>query len=257
MAAGPVPILSVTGVGKVFQGSATALHNINLQISRGEFVSLLGPSGCGKSTLLRIVAGLMTPTEGQITWDETLEKGAIGVVFQDPTLMPWLNVCRNVETPLRIAALSGPERRIRAVDSLARVGLQDFTEAYPRTLSGGMKMRVSIARALITHPSVLLLDEPFAALDEFTRQQLNDDLLQICAATGLTVVFVTHSIAEAVYLSDRILMMSGRPGTIIHEKKITPGYPRSEAFRHSPLFANLCGEISAGMRDNVTRQAAS
>lgn len=247
----PTPLLSIAGIEKTFEGGIDALQNISLQITRGEFVTLLGPSGCGKSTLMRIVAGLTAPTRGQIAWSEPPTKGSIGVVFQESTLMPWLDARRNVETPLRIAGVADPQRRARAMDSLARVGLESFSGAYPRTLSGGMKMRVSIARALVTLPSVLLLDEPFAALDEFTRQQLNDDLLKICRSSGLTVLFVTHSIAESVYLSDRILIMSAQPGTIIQETKIAAPVLRTETFRHSPAFASQCGDISLALRERT------
>lgn len=241
-------MLTIENLGKVFSGGAAALDNVNMRMGRGEFVSLLGPSGCGKSTLLRIVAGLIAPSAGQVEWAPPLEKGGIGVVFQDPTLMPWANSRKNVETPLRIAGVGAAERSARAMEMLALVGLEKFSEAYPRTLSGGMKMRVSIARALVTRPPVLLLDEPFAALDEITRQQLNDDLLDICGKAQLSVLFVTHSAAEAVYLSDRILMMRARPGTIINEININAPARRAEGFRHSPQFAAYCGEISAALR---------
>lgn len=242
-------MLTIQNLGKAFAGGVTALENVTMQIARGEIVSLLGPSGCGKSTLLRIAAGLMAPDTGKVEWTPPLAAGGIGVVFQDATLMPWANVQKNVEAPLRIAGVPAAERHDRAMDMLALVGLADFARAWPRTLSGGMKMRVSIARALITRPSVLLLDEPFAALDEITRQQLNDDLLAICARAQLSVLFVTHSAAEAVYLSDRVLVMRARPGTIQRELRITAPAPRREGFRHSPQFAAWCGEISGALRE--------
>ena len=241
-------MLTIENLGKVFSNGAVALDNVNMHIGRGEFVSLLGPSGCGKSTLLRIAAGLIAPSTGRVEWTPPPEKGGIGVVFQDPTLMPWAKSRKNVETPLRIAGAGVRERRARAMEMLTLVGLENISEAYPRTLSGGMKMRVSIARALVTRPPVLLLDEPFAALDEITRQQLNDDLLVICGKERLSVLFVTHSVAEAVYLSDRILMMRARPGSIIRELKINAPVPRAEGFRHSPQFAAYCGEISTALR---------
>lgn len=243
------PLFSVSGLEKNFDGGVRALRNVNLHVDKGEFVTLLGPSGCGKSTLLRLVANLMQPDAGTIAWPENPVKGSIGVVFQDPTLMPWLTVAQNVETPLRIAGIDRAQRQSRALDSLAWVRLNSFANAYPRTLSGGMKMRVSIARALVTRPSVLLLDEPFAALDEFTRQQLNDDLLEIRRAMGVSILFVTHSTAEAVYLSDRILIMSARPGTILRETRVQAPERRTEAFRHSPEFANQCGAIARALRD--------
>ncbi|MCK9992199.1 MAG: NitT/TauT family transport system ATP-binding protein [Alphaproteobacteria bacterium] len=242
-------MLSISGLGKIFSGGVAALENIDLRMARGEFIALLGPSGCGKSTLLRIVAGLIAPTSGRVEWAAALQEGDIGVVFQEPTLMPWANVRKNVETPLRIAGVPATERTARAMEMLALVGLENFALAYPRTLSGGMKMRVAIARALITRPPLLLLDEPFAALDEITRQQLNDDLLDICNKAQLSVLFVTHSAAEAVYLSERILIMSARPGTIRRELRINAPEPRAEAFRHSQQFAAYCGEISAALRE--------
>jgi len=241
-------MLTISNLGKVFPGGAAALADVSMQMAQGEFVSLLGPSGCGKSTLLRIAAGLIAPSTGRVEWTPPPEKGGIGVVFQDPTLMPWANSRKNVETPLRIAGVGARERHVRAMEMLTLVGLENFSEAYPRTLSGGMKMRVSIARALVTRPPVLLLDEPFAALDEITRQQLNDDLLDICSKARLSVLFVTHSAAEAVYLSDRILMMRARPGTIISEININAPARRAEGFRHSPQFAAYCGEISTALR---------
>ncbi|HEX4891490.1 MAG TPA: ABC transporter ATP-binding protein [Alphaproteobacteria bacterium] len=241
-------MLTIENLGKIFPGGVAALENVNLSMARGEFIALLGPSGCGKSTLLRIVAGLIAPASGRVEWAAALQKGDIGVVFQEPTLMPWANVRKNVETPLRIAGVPATERARSAMEMLALVGLENFAQAYPRTLSGGMKMRVAIARALITRPPLLLLDEPFAALDEITRQQLNDDLLDICNKAQLSVLFVTHSAAEAVYLSERVLIMSARPGTILREMRIDAPEPRAEAFRHSPQFAAYCGEISAALR---------
>ncbi len=244
-------MLSITHLGKIFSGGVAALENVNLHMARGEFVSLLGPSGCGKSTLLRIIAGLTAPSSGKMEWTPPPAKSGIGVVFQEPTLMPWASARKNVEAPLRIAGAGAQERRDRAMEMLALVGLENFADAYPRTLSGGMKMRVAIARALVTQPPVLLLDEPFAALDEITRQQLNDDLLDICSKAKLTVLFVTHSAAEAVYLSSRVLMMRARPGTILRETRINAPVPRADGFRHSPQFAAYCGEVSAALRKAI------
>lgn len=244
-------MLTIKDLGKSFSSGVAALENVNLHMAQGEFVSLLGPSGCGKSTLVRIVAGLIAPSSGCVEWAAPPERGGIGVVFQEPTLMPWVNACRNVETPLRIAGVAAAERHARAMEMLALVGLENFADAYPRTLSGGMKMRVAIARAVVTRPPVLLLDEPFAALDEITRQQLNDDLLEICRKAKLTVLFVTHSAAEAVYLSGRVLVMGARPGTILRELYIDAPVQRQESFRHSPQFAAYCGQISAAMREAV------
>ncbi len=244
----PAPLLTISGLSKQFPGGIAALENVNLRIVRGEFVALLGPSGCGKSSLLRIAVGLTPPTTGRLEWAIPQAPGNIGVVFQEPTLMPWASVRKNVEAPLRITGVAASERRERAMAMLARVGLENFADAYPRTLSGGMKMRVAIARALVTRPPVLLLDEPFAALDEITRQQLNDDLLHICNANQLTVLFVTHSAAEAVYLSSRLLIMGAHPGTIIHEMVIDAPPVRQEAFRHSVQMASYCAEVSAALR---------
>ena len=244
-------MLTISHLGKQFSGGVAALENVNLHMTRGEFVSLLGPSGCGKSTLLRIIAGLTAPGSGQMEWAAAPVKGGIGVVFQEPTLMPWANARKNVETPLRIAGVAARARQARAMEMLALVGLENFADAYPRTLSGGMKMRVAIARALVTQPPVLLLDEPFAALDEITRQQLNDDLLDICSKAKLTVLFVTHSAAEAVYLSNRVLMMRARPGTIMREVCINAPVRRADGFRHSPQFAAWCGEVSAALREAI------
>lgn len=250
-------MLTITGLSKQYAGGVSALRDVELRLEHGAFVSLLGPSGCGKSTLLRIVAGLIPPSSGRITWDEIPARGGIGVVFQEPTLMPWLSACKNAEVPLRIAGVAAEERRARAMQMLARVGLEGFAGAYPRTLSGGMKMRVAIARALVTRPPLLLLDEPFAALDELTRQHLNDDLLAICAAEKLTVLFVTHSAAEAVYLSGRVLLMGPRPGTITDEIRINAPEMRHEGFRHSAPFAAHCSEISARMRRAAMPEAAA
>jgi len=244
-------MLSITHLGKIFSGGVAALENVNLHMARGEFVSLLGPSGCGKSTLLRIIAGLTAPSSGQMEWAPPPAKSGIGVVFQEPTLMPWASARKNVEAPLRIAGVGAHARHARAMEMLALVGLENFADVYPRTLSGGMKMRVAIARALVTQPPVLLLDEPFAALDEITRQQLNDDLLDICSKAKLTVLFVTHSAAEAVYLSSRVLMMRARPGTILRETRINAPVPRADGFRHSPQFAAYCGEVSAALREAI------
>lgn len=245
-------MLTITHLGKTFTGGVAALENVNLYMARGEFVSLLGPSGCGKSTLLRIVAGLIAQDSGTVAWVTPPVPGSIGMVFQEPTLMPWANARKNVEAPLRIAGIAARERHARAMEMLALVGLKNFADAYPRTLSGGMKMRVAIARALVTKPPVLLLDEPFAALDEITRQQLNDDLLDICSNAKLTVLFVTHSAAEAVYLSNRVLMMRARPGTILRELRIDAPVQRARGFRHSPQFAAYCGEVSAALREAMS-----
>jgi NitT/TauT family transport system ATP-binding protein len=223
---------------------------VDLDIGRGEFVSLVGPSGCGKSTLLRIIAGLSDPSAGLRRLSLPMERGGrvpsgrIGFVFQDPTLMPWSTVFDNVLLPFRIAGRPGRAARDRVAAELVAVGLGGFERAYPRQLSGGMRMRVSIARALVTDPELLLLDEPFAALDEITRMALNDDLLRLWEARRPTVVFVTHSVFESVYLSTRIAVMTPRPGRIVTDLPVDLAQPRTGALRASPRYAALCASVS-------------
>src|SRR5258707_2705500 len=212
---GAEPIVALSGVGKRFASGLEALDGIDLSVARGEFLSLLGPSGCGKSTLLRIIAGLSEPTRGscRVSLGEPgkpIPSGRIGFVFQDPTLMPWSTVTANAELPFRLAGRVGAEQRDRVAAALRAVGLAGFERAYPHQLSGGMRMPVSIARALVTDPELLLLDEPFAALDEITRFALNDDLLRLWETRRPTVLFVTHSVFESVYLSTRIAVKIGR-----------------------------------------------
>jgi NitT/TauT family transport system ATP-binding protein len=238
------------GVAKSFAGGIAALAPIDLEVGRGEFLSLLGPSGCGKTTLLRIIAGLSAPSTGdRILTLAPHERGVptpgrIGFVFQDPTLMPWTTVTGNVLLPLRLVGRVGPAERARAAAEIGAVGLAGFERAYPRQLSGGMRMRVAIARALVTDPDLLLLDEPFAALDEITRMALNDDLLRLWQSRRATVVFVTHSVFEAVYLSTRIAVMSSRPGRIVAERRVGLPQPRRPALRTSTEYAAVCAEIS-------------
>ncbi|MBO0738130.1 MAG: ABC transporter ATP-binding protein [Alphaproteobacteria bacterium] len=244
------PIVTLRGVSKRFRSGTTALEAIDLEISRGEFVSLLGPSGCGKSTLLRIIAGLSEPSAGARNLSLALDRGGripagrIGFVFQDPTLMPWSTVLDNVLLPFRIARRTGSAERERVVAEISAVGLAGFERAYPRQLSGGMRMRVSIARALVTDPDLLLLDEPFAALDEITRMALNDDLLRLWEGRRPTVVFVTHSVFESVYLSSRIAVMTSRPGRIAADLPVELPRPRERALRSSPHYAAVCATIS-------------
>jgi NitT/TauT family transport system ATP-binding protein len=235
------PVVSLRGVGKTFDSGTVALRGFDLAVHDGEFVALLGPSGCGKSTALRIVAGLSAPSEGSV---ENSAAGQTGFVFQEPTLMPWVNVAANVRLPLELAHTGEPA----AVDqALARVGLADFAQAYPRELSGGMKMRASIARALVIEPQLLLMDEPFAALDEITRFKLNNDLLKLWQALRRTVVFVTHSVFESVYLSQRIVVMTPRPGRVFTEITIPAPYPRDEHFRTSADYAALCRQVGQAL----------
>ena len=253
-------LVTLRDIGKVFPNGVTALRDTSFVVRDGEFVSLLGPSGCGKSTALRVLAGLIEPSSGDVVWrDGAVPNGAageIGFVFQEPTLMPWASVARNVYLPLKLAGASESEAIPRIHDALARVGLEAFAKAYPRELSGGMKMRVSIARALVTQPRLLLMDEPFAALDEITRFRLNNDLLQLWAGMRQTAIFVTHSVFESVYLSSRILVMTQRPGRIFADIPIEAPYPRSEAFRTSAEYAALCRAVSEALVAAMTDEAA-
>jgi NitT/TauT family transport system ATP-binding protein len=248
-AAGARSVVSLRGVGKTFANGVTALRDLDLDVRPGEFLSVLGPSGCGKSTALRIVAGLSEPTAGTVAWpgDRTDSRRLaqdIGFVFQEPTLMPWASVAGNVRLPLDLQGLADAAAPQRIAAALDRVGLGSFGDAYPRELSGGMKMRASIARALVTEPSLLLMDEPFAALDEITRFRLNADLLALWQTLRMTVVFVTHSVFESVFLSSRIVVMTSRPGRIVSELTIDAPYPRDQRFRTSADYAALCRRAS-------------
>ncbi|MBV8512389.1 MAG: ABC transporter ATP-binding protein [Xanthobacteraceae bacterium] len=244
--AGGRPVVSIRNVSKQFSNGTLAIRGVNLDIGAGEFLSLLGPSGCGKSTLLRIIAGLGAPSAGAVEWPTSTHDvhGAaerqLGFVFQDATLMPWANVMRNVMLPLTLAHVPKAEARERSAEMIELVGLKGFEKAYPRELSGGMRMRVSIARALVTRPRILLMDEPFAALDEITRHKLNDDLLGLWSAQRFTVVFVTHSVFESVYLSQRIVVMAARPGRVMADFMVDAPYPRDSLFRTSPEYGRLC-----------------
>jgi NitT/TauT family transport system ATP-binding protein len=233
-------VVSLRGVGKTFGSGTVALDSLDLDVGAGEFLSLLGPSGCGKSTALRIIAGLSEPTRGTVIWPGgDRAKGGIGFVFQEPTLMPWATVFDNVYLPLKLKGTDRFAATPRIRETLERVGLSEFSAAYPRELSGGMKMRVSIARALVTSPRILLMDEPFAALDEITRFRLNDDLVSLWRMLRMTVIFVTHSVFESVYLSQRVVTMTRRPGRIFSELSIDVEN-RSAGFRTSPEYAGLC-----------------
>jgi NitT/TauT family transport system ATP-binding protein len=244
------PLVALHGVGKTYGNGVKALEGLDLTVRAGEFLTLLGPSGCGKSTALRIVAGLSEPTRGEVTWSAGPEgapqgRRQIGFVFQEPTLMPWATVAANVRLPLRLLGLADAPARIDA--ALERVGLAGFAQSYPRELSGGMKMRASIARALVTEPKLLLMDEPFAALDEITRFRLNGDLLALWQSLRKTVVFVTHSVFESVFLSSRIIVMSSRPGRVFKELVVGASYPRDERFRTSAEYAGLCRMASEAL----------
>jgi NitT/TauT family transport system ATP-binding protein len=264
LAAGEAPsagfAVSLRGVTKVYDNGVTALAPLDLDIRRGEFVSLLGPSGCGKSTALRLIAGLSVPTTGAVTVqrsrDSARARHSIGFVFQEPTLMPWATVADNVGLPLKLAGVPRTAIAERAADMLARVGLGEFAAVYPRELSGGMKMRVSLARALVTDPDILLMDEPFAALDEITRFRLNNDLLALWRTLRKTVVFVTHSVFESVYLSQRVVVMTSRPGRIAAEVHIATVEPRGNEFRTSAAYADYCRKVSAALAPSYSGRSA-
>ncbi len=249
MSASGKTIVSLRNVGKTFESGTVALERFNLAVADGEFVSLLGPSGCGKSTALRIVAGLSAATAGAVEWPGKGGSGPghIGFVFQEPTLMPWADVATNVRLPLKLAAADEARSRAAVTQALERVGLAEFAQSYPRELSGGMKMRASIARALVTEPELLLMDEPFAALDEITRFKLNNDLLVLWRELRGTVIFVTHSVFESVYLSQRIVVMAPRPGRVFAEIAIDAPYPRDERFRTSADYAGYCRVVSEAL----------
>jgi NitT/TauT family transport system ATP-binding protein len=249
-------IVVLHNVGKTFESGTVALRGLDLEVRDGEFVSLLGPSGCGKSTALRIVAGLSAATEGAVEWPGGEHEARIGFVFQEPTLMPWADVASNVRLPLKLAHVDETQSRAAVAATLARVGLADFAGAYPRELSGGMKMRASIARALVTEPHLLLMDEPFAALDEITRFKLNNDLLALWQELRRTVIFVTHSVFESVYLSQRIVVMTPRPGRVSAEIAIDAPYPRDEAFRTSAEYAGYCRTVSQALSQAMGETAA-
>jgi NitT/TauT family transport system ATP-binding protein len=255
---GKRPLVSLHGVSKTFSNGTVALQNMSLDITQGEFVSLLGPSGCGKSTVLRIIAGLGDTTSGTIDWPSAEHYDAeghpqreIGFVFQDPTLMPWGTVFANVWLPLRLQRVSKAGARDRVMKALHMVGLEKFADSYPRELSGGMRMRVSIARALITKPRLLLMDEPFAALDEITRQKLNDDVLRLWRQSGVTVIFVTHSVFESAYLSSRIVVMRPRPGQVYADLALNTSEARDEFYRSSEEYRDTCSMVSHALQGAI------
>jgi NitT/TauT family transport system ATP-binding protein len=253
--------VSLRGVTKVYDSGVMALGPLDLDVSRAEFVSLLGPSGCGKSTALRLIAGLSAPTSGTVGISKPAREAggrhSIGFVFQEPTLMPWTSVYENVRLPLKLAHAPAAEANARVREVLTLVGLTEFTDAYPRELSGGMKMRVSLARALVTDPDILLMDEPFAALDEITRFRLNNDLLSLWRNLRKTVIFVTHSVFESVYLSQRVIVMTQRPGRISAEIRIGGPEARGEDFRTSADYAAYCREVSHALAPSQSGQPGS
>jgi NitT/TauT family transport system ATP-binding protein len=245
------------GVSKIYDNGVSALGPVDLEVRRGEFVSLLGPSGCGKSTALRLIAGLSAASAGAVEVAGHERRKSIGFVFQEPTLMPWTSVRENVRLPLKLEQVSREHAAARVDQALAQVGLREFADAYPRELSGGMKMRVSLARALVTGPDILLMDEPFAALDEITRFRLNNDLLELWRNLRKTVIFVTHSVFESVYLSQRVIVMTPRPGRIAAEFRVVTAEPRAEAFRTSPEYAAQCRDVSIALARASDEKLAS
>jgi NitT/TauT family transport system ATP-binding protein len=250
-----VSVVRLSRIGKVYSNGTVALDDVSLDVRAGEFLSLVGPSGCGKTTVLRLIAGLGELTSGRIEWPQADPSAAasgdrrLGFVFQEPTLMPWATVATNVLLPLKLRGTPRALAAPRVDAALGRVGLEGVQRAYPRQLSGGMKMRVSIARALVTEPNLLLMDEPFAALDEITRFKLNNDLLTLWQEQRWTVIFVTHSVYESVYLSNRIVVMAARPGRIVADLAIGASYPRDEGFRTSSAYNGFCRTVSAALRE--------
>jgi NitT/TauT family transport system ATP-binding protein len=238
------PALRFSGVTKTFSGGTTALAEANLEVAAGEFVSVVGPSGCGKSTLLRIASGLDDISAG------TVDIGAkrLGYVFQDATLLPWRTVAQNAGLFAELEKMGKAERNRRIAEAIELVGLTGFERHLPHQLSGGMRMRTSLARSLVLDPEVFLFDEPFGALDEITRERLNDELLSTHQLRAFAALFVTHSVAEAVFLASRVVVMSARPGRVIADIAVPFGYPRMPGLRYTPEFAALCGEISSHLR---------
>jgi NitT/TauT family transport system ATP-binding protein len=246
------PFVAIENLSKVYPNGYTALKGLSLQAKQEDFVSLIGPSGCGKSTLLKMLAGLTSISDGTISIDGMTPANAREItsfVFQDATLLPWRTVEKNVSLALELEHVTGEARKKRIAAMLALVGLSDVARRYPRQLSGGMKMRVSIARALVTTPRLLLMDEPFGALDEITRNYLNEELLRIKKEQRWTTFFVTHSVSEAVFLSNRIMIMGKNGGRIAREVEIPLEYPRTAVLRSRPEFLKLVGEVSSALRE--------
>jgi NitT/TauT family transport system ATP-binding protein len=244
-------MLEFAGVGRTFPDGTEALRAVDLTVDRGEFVSVVGPSGCGKSTLLRLASGLDRATTGQVR----VGSKRVGYVFQDPTLLPWRTVRRNVELLAELEHIPKSERQARVREALSLVGLEGFEKHRPRSLSGGMRMRTSLARSLVLQPDVFLFDEPFGALDEMTRERLNDELLALFTGRGFAALFITHSVAEAVFLSTRVVVMSPRPGRILGDVPIPFGYPREPELRYTEEFGKVAGEVSDLLRDVPRRPA--
>jgi NitT/TauT family transport system ATP-binding protein len=246
-------IARLSRVERSFSNGVKALGPLDLEIGGGEFLSLLGPSGCGKSTALRVIAGLLAPSAGELIWPGGRPR--IGFVFQDPTLMPWAITRDNVRLPLDLEGVPRAEANARAEAALARVGLTGFSDAFPRALSGGMRMRVSIARALAAKPQLLLMDEPFAALDEISRDALNEDLLKLWREDGLTIVFVTHSVYESAFLSTRIVTLTPRPGRVVSQFHLASPPARTSEWRTTAEFADAAREVSLALRNAMANAA--
>ncbi|HWK68199.1 MAG TPA: ABC transporter ATP-binding protein [Rhizobiaceae bacterium] len=250
------PLIEMKNVFKQYGNGTVAIRDMSLAVEKGQFVSFLGPSGCGKSTALRMIAGLSSVSAGTIAVNghapgESNSAADIGFVFQEPTLMPWATVFENVYLPLRLTGISHAEAKPRIEEALSQVGLSRFAKSYPRELSGGMKMRASIARAIVTRPRLLLMDEPFAALDEMTRFKLNNDVLRLWQEQGLTIIFVTHSVYESVYMSNRVVVMAARPGRVVADLPIEGSYPRAEDFRATEAYAESCQAASKALRGTL------
>jgi NitT/TauT family transport system ATP-binding protein len=244
----PATLLTFNGVSLRYPTGILALDDVSLSLRSGEFISVVGPSGCGKSTLLRLAAGLLDPTGGAV--ERATDR--LGFVFQDPTLLPWRSVRRNVELVGELNGLTPAERRGRATDAIRRVGLADFADQRPRTLSGGMRMRASLARTLMATPDLFLLDEPFAAVDEITRSRLGDELQALFVADGFGALYVTHSVTEAVYLSHRVVVMSSQPGRVLGEVEVLAPFPRTPQLRYSTEFAEWSSHVSALLDQEVS-----
>jgi len=236
--------LAFEKTGMVFPDGTEALQDVSFTVDQGEFVTVVGPSGCGKSTLLKMASGLLEPTSGSVSAD----RDQLGYVFQDPTLMDWRTVQGNVELLAELHGVESQESERIAIEAIKLVGLSGFEGHYPKALSGGMRMRCSLARSLTLKPPVFLFDEPFAAVDEITREHLNDETQRLFQSEGFAGLFITHSISEAVFLSTRVLVMSARPGRIVEEFNISFDYPRRPELRFDPSFAELCGEVSLKLR---------
>ena len=254
------PLVSLRNVGKRFANGTLALQGMTLDCGEHDFISFLGPSGCGKSTALRLIAGLTRASSGELNWSRENTSGSksdreLGFVFQEPTLMPWTKVFDNVWLPLKLAGMRRDEAAPVVEQVLEMVGLSRFADVYPRELSGGMKMRVSIARALVTHPRLLLMDEPFAALDEITRQRLNDDVLRLWRETGITVIFVTHSVFESAFLSNRIVVMRARPGQVYADLPLVTSAVRDENYRTSEEYRATTDTVSRALQEAIQRGA--